>query len=218
MSYLGFQAIRNLAMSVEIFSQWPRGSCAGLDLNRLQQHAHTVAAAAGALTAKTPLADEAMLAGLLHDIGYWILAQECPDDLSNAVELAVSTDIALHAAETRIIGASHAEIGAYLLGIWGLPYSVVEPWRITINPRASNTRASMSWRPSSSAIPSRKRTARRHSEPEFRLIRRLTKATSSPSKRRSIGPRPRDGSPRSATHRRLQHEPAGSPPGTMRGR
>ncbi|MEA3177112.1 MAG: hypothetical protein QOI59_635 [Gammaproteobacteria bacterium] len=125
-SYLGFQAIRNLAMSVEIFSQWPGSSCAGLDLNRLQQHAHTVAAAAGALTAKTPLADDAMLAGLLHDIGYWILAQECPDELSNAVELAVSTDIALHAAETRIIGASHAEIGAYLLGIWGLPYSVVE--------------------------------------------------------------------------------------------
>jgi putative nucleotidyltransferase with HDIG domain len=125
-SYLGFQAIRNLALSVQIFSQWLGGACAGLDLNKLQQHDHTVAAAASALTAKTPLADDAMLAGLLHDIGYWILAQECPDDLSNAVELAVSTEIPLHAAETRIIGASHAEIGAYLLGIWGLPYSVVE--------------------------------------------------------------------------------------------
>jgi putative nucleotidyltransferase with HDIG domain len=125
-SYLGFQAIRNLALSVEIFSQWPAGACAGLDLKKLQQHAHTVAAAASAFTAKTPLADDAMLAGLLHDIGYWILAQECPDDLCNAVELAVSTQIPLHCAETRIIGASHAEIGAYLLGIWGLPYPVVE--------------------------------------------------------------------------------------------
>jgi putative nucleotidyltransferase with HDIG domain len=125
-SYLGFQAIRNLAMSVEIFSQWPRGSCAGLDLNRLQQHAHTVAAAAGALTAKTPLADDAMLAGLLHDIGYWVLAQECPQDLSRALELAKAQNIPLHAAEYQVLGASHAEIGAYLLGIWGLPYPVVE--------------------------------------------------------------------------------------------
>lgn len=125
-SYLGFQAIRNLALSVEIFSRWPGGTGAGLDLDKLQLHTHAVAAAASALTAKTPMADDAMLAGLLHDIGYWILAQECPDDLSRAVKLAVSNDIPLHAAETRIIGASHAEIGAYLLGIWGLPYSVVE--------------------------------------------------------------------------------------------
>lgn len=125
-SYLGFNAIRNLALSAEIFSRWPGGACPWLDLNRLQHHAHLVAAASSALTAKTPLADDAMLAGLLHDIGYWILAQECPDDLNESVELAVSSGIALHAAETRIIGASHAEIGAYLLGIWGLPYPVVE--------------------------------------------------------------------------------------------
>jgi HD-like signal output (HDOD) protein len=125
-SYLGFQAIRNLAMSVEIFSRWPGGGCAGLDLDKLQLHVHAVAGAVNALTAKTPIADDAMLAGLLHDIGYWILAQECPDDLGKAVELAVSTGIPLHAAENQILGASHAEIGAYLLGIWGLPYTVVE--------------------------------------------------------------------------------------------
>jgi HD-like signal output (HDOD) protein/ActR/RegA family two-component response regulator len=123
-SYLGFNAIRNLSMSVEIFSRWPGG--AGLDLDKLQLHVHSVAAAASALTAKTPLADDAMLAGLLHDIGYWILAQECPHDLSQAIKLAASSRIPLHAAEIEVIGASHAELGAYLLGIWGLPYPVVE--------------------------------------------------------------------------------------------
>lgn len=125
-SYLGFNAIRNLAMSVEVFSQWPGGACGGLDMDKLQSHVHSVAAAASALTAKTPIADDTMLAGLLHDIGYWILAQECPHDLTEAVKLSVSSGIALHAAETQVMGASHAEIGAYLLGLWGLPYSVVE--------------------------------------------------------------------------------------------
>src|SRR6202030_4025265 len=83
-------------------------------------------AAATALTEKTALADDAMLAGLLHDIGYWVLAKECPEDLRGGVDRATSPGIPLHAAETEIIGASHAQIGAYLLGIWGLPYSVVE--------------------------------------------------------------------------------------------
>jgi hypothetical protein len=32
----------------------------------------------------------------------------------------------MHEAETRVLGASHAEVGAYLLGLWGLPYPIVE--------------------------------------------------------------------------------------------
>jgi putative nucleotidyltransferase with HDIG domain len=125
-AYLGFKTVRNLAMSVEVFSQWPGGLCSGLDLGLLQLHAQGVAAAANALAAKTTFADDAMLAGLLHDIGYWVLAQECPEELGKAVALSISARVPLCTAETQIIGASHAEIGAYLLGIWGLPHSVVE--------------------------------------------------------------------------------------------
>ncbi len=67
-----------------------------------------------------------MLAGLLHDIGYWVLANECKDALADSLALALAERIPLHEAETRVIGASHAQIGAYLLGIWGLPYPVIE--------------------------------------------------------------------------------------------
>jgi HD-like signal output (HDOD) protein/ActR/RegA family two-component response regulator len=125
-SYLGFTAIRNIATSVEIFSQWPANGPSHLDQEALQAHVRAVAAAASALTAKSRIADDTMLAGLLHDIGYWVLAQECSTDLNKAVELAVSANIPLHEAETRVMGASHAEVGAYLLGIWGLPYPVIE--------------------------------------------------------------------------------------------
>ena len=125
-TYLGFSAIRNVATSVAIFAQWQANGVSRLEPDRLQAHVRAVAAAAGALTVKTPIADDAMLAGLLHDIGYWVLAQECSSDLSTAVDLAVTTTIPLHEAETRVLGASHAEVGAYLLGIWGLPYPVIE--------------------------------------------------------------------------------------------
>jgi putative nucleotidyltransferase with HDIG domain len=125
-SYLGFQSIRNLAMSVEIFSRWAGRKSATPDLEKLQQHVHAVAAAANCLATKTPICDDTLLAGLLHDIGYWVLAQECPEELTRAMQLASAEAIPMHVAESRIIGASHAEIGAYLLGIWGLPYPVVE--------------------------------------------------------------------------------------------
>jgi HD-like signal output (HDOD) protein len=125
--YLGFQTIRNLVMCAEVFSRWPgRMRHAAVDLEDLQVHAQRTAAVAQAITAGTQYADDTVLAALLHDIGYWILIQECPRELEQAVELALAAGIPLPQAEYEILGASHAEIGAYLLAIWGLPYSVVE--------------------------------------------------------------------------------------------
>jgi HD-like signal output (HDOD) protein len=63
---------------------------------------------------------------LLHDIGYWILVQECPEELGRALELSRSGDLPLFECERMTTGATHAEVGAYLLGLWGLPYSIVE--------------------------------------------------------------------------------------------
>jgi putative nucleotidyltransferase with HDIG domain len=126
-NHLGFGAIRNLVLSAEVFSSWPApGPKSVLCLDKLQSHVHKVAAAARSLAAGTPKADDALLAGLLHDIGYWIFANECRAELSECVALSAAENIPLHQAETRIIGASHAQVGAYLLGLWGLPYSVIE--------------------------------------------------------------------------------------------
>jgi HD-like signal output (HDOD) protein len=125
-SYLGFTTVRNIAMSAEIFSQWSTTVLGPIDPEKLQSHAQQVSAAARSLTAKTAIMDDAMLAGLLHDIGYWVLAQECPTDLQAAVNLAAQSPMQLHEAETQVFGVSHAEVGAYLLGIWGLPYPVIE--------------------------------------------------------------------------------------------
>lgn len=125
--YLGFPAVRNLAMCAEIFAHRPatRGSMP-LNLEQLQQHAHRVAAVVHTLTAETTWTDDAVLAALLHDIGYWVLLQERPRDLEQAVEVAIAERIPMHEAEARVLGASHAEVGAYLLGLWGLPYPIVE--------------------------------------------------------------------------------------------
>src|SRR5205814_9411132 len=40
--------------------------------------------------------------------------------------LARDEHIVLHDAERRVFGATHAELGAYVLGIWGLPELIVE--------------------------------------------------------------------------------------------
>lgn len=126
-TYLGFPAVRNLAMCAEVFAHRPKNYAAvPLSLERLQQHANRVAAVVHALTAGTAWNDDAVLAALLHDIGYWVLVQECPQELEAALDMAITDRIPVHEAEMRVLGASHAEVGAYLLGLWGLPYPIVE--------------------------------------------------------------------------------------------
>jgi len=135
-TYLGFAAVRNLVMSAEVFTEWKASTKTDiLDLERLQTHVLRVSNATQALTAKTAIADDSMLAALLHDIGYWVLMQECPEELAEALALAQKDGITLHEAETRTIGSSHAEIGAYLLGLWGLPHSVLEAVAYHHDPR-----------------------------------------------------------------------------------
>jgi HD-like signal output (HDOD) protein/ActR/RegA family two-component response regulator len=136
-TYLGFATVRNLVLSAEIFSQWqaPKG-LGDVDPEQLQTHAQCAAAACKALAGGRASPDDAWLAGLLHDIGYWILIQECPRELADAIELARREGLSLLECERRITGATHAEIGAYLLGLWGLPYAVVEAVALHHTPKA----------------------------------------------------------------------------------
>ena len=126
-TYLGFATIRNLVLSAEIFSQWKTpGNALDVDPEQMQSHAQHAAAACKALAGARATADDAWLAGLLHDIGYWVMIQECPKELAQALELCRTQGLPLFECERRTTGATHAEIGAYLLGLWGLPYSIVE--------------------------------------------------------------------------------------------
>jgi HD-like signal output (HDOD) protein len=123
---LGFSGVRNLVMCSEVLAGWSRAVRGDLDLDSMQAHVQRVARVTAALTAGTACSDEAVLAAFLHDIGYWVLVQERPAELDRAAALAVTEDIPMQEAERRVLGASHAEIGAYLLGLWGMPNTLVE--------------------------------------------------------------------------------------------
>lgn len=126
-TYLGFGAIRNLVMSAEVFAQWGNlANVEGVNVDVLQDHALACAAATASLCDDPTLADDAWLAGLVHDIGYWVLLSQCPQDLARVIRQNRDTHMPICTVEKEILGVNHGEIGAYLLGLWGLPYSLVE--------------------------------------------------------------------------------------------
>jgi putative nucleotidyltransferase with HDIG domain len=129
-SYLGIETIRALVLSVGIFSQFPDRKVAGFSLHRLWDHSMTVGLYAKAIARETmkdaKLADAALLAGVLHDLGKLVLATERPDQYAVVLSRAEETGLDEWKLEREIFGTDHAALGAYLLGLWGIDDLVVE--------------------------------------------------------------------------------------------
>ena len=125
-TYLGLPAIKSLIGANSVFPAVSSANCPPeFDLNVLQAQANAMAASAANSNLGSGT-NEAILAALLQNIGYWVLMQEAPDVLAGAAEHARREGLPMHVAEVATLGASHAQIGAYLLGLWGLPQAVVE--------------------------------------------------------------------------------------------
>jgi HD-like signal output (HDOD) protein len=126
-SYLGVNTLKNLVLSVEIFRAFkPKRELAGFSLEQLHYHAQLTAHIAARLPVPKHLADIAVVAGMLHDVGKLILAWKLSGHFEKILAEAQATTCPVHEVEERDDGFSHAEIGAYLLGLWGLPYTIVE--------------------------------------------------------------------------------------------
>ena len=92
----------------------------------LGRHARLTAHIAAYLPVPKHLADIPMVAGMLHDVGKLILAWRFPERFKKLLAQAAEEHRPLYKVEQDEYGFSHAEIGAYLLGLWGLPYVLVE--------------------------------------------------------------------------------------------
>lgn len=121
---LGSQTIKSLVMGMEVFTL-PKGVEVEFSMQGLQERSLACASLAKRLS--SPEYQElAFLSGMLHDMGQLVLATYQPKLYSRAVVLAREHDVPQHEAEETYLGVSHAEVGAYLLGLWGLPYPVIE--------------------------------------------------------------------------------------------
>lgn len=70
--------------------------------------------------------EDARVGGLLHDLGTLVFAASMPGAYSQVVAAAKERGVLLWEAEMETFGVSHGAVGAYLLGLWGLPEALVE--------------------------------------------------------------------------------------------
>ena len=126
-SYLGMTILQNLVLSVEVFRSFaPAKSIPGFSLDEFHQHSQLAARLASGIGKSARISNAVTVAGLLHDIGKLVIAERAPEHLARALQGVEEEKLPLHRIEEDLVGVSHAEVGAYLLSLWGLPSPVVE--------------------------------------------------------------------------------------------
>jgi putative nucleotidyltransferase with HDIG domain len=127
--YLGIDTIKSLVLSDSIFEQSKPFETRFFNLSDLWHHSMTVAAGAKAIAQAEGLPqaaqEEAFVGGILHDVGVLILASNFRETYDKTVELVITEKLTIPTAEQELFGVTHAEVGAYLLGLWGLPAPIL---------------------------------------------------------------------------------------------
>jgi HD-like signal output (HDOD) protein/ActR/RegA family two-component response regulator len=124
---LGHETLRALVLSVEAFQRFEvPASIPGFSLEAVQQRSLQVGRLAHKLSQGSPEADDAFAAGLLLDVGLLVLAAHASGCLAEDLIAAERAGRPVHDIELERHGITHAEIGAHLLALWGLPHTIVE--------------------------------------------------------------------------------------------
>jgi HD-like signal output (HDOD) protein len=126
-TFLGLDMIQGLVLSTEVFHVFEKTrAIPGFSFEELHAHSQLVTKIAGRIPVAAHIRGIAVVAGMLHDVGKLVLATRSTQHFIRALEGAREEKKPLFVIEEELMGVSHAEVGAYLLGLWGLPTPVVE--------------------------------------------------------------------------------------------
>ena len=127
---LGAGTLKALIQSEQAFAPYGKEADDDFDVDEMMLHSEIAGDIAKKIacseTEDREIVSGALKAGLLHDVGKIILASHLPDQCRQAAATAREHSVPVWEAEKEVFGATHAEVGAFLLGLWGLPESVVE--------------------------------------------------------------------------------------------
>jgi HD-like signal output (HDOD) protein len=143
-AYLGIETVKALVLATSVFHQFASTMKSGFSVDELSAHSQRVGAAARRIAqaenAPSSVVNESLVAGFLHDTGKLVLAANLPKEFLQASILTSEQAMDPLEAERRIFGSNHADVGGYLLGLWGLPVPVVEAIALHHEPAESECR------------------------------------------------------------------------------
>lgn len=125
---LGYSTIRNAVLSISVVDSFPSKESKLFDRREFWRHTIATAVLSRQLARRLKIGqeDDAFVGGILHDVGKLVLDQCLPNDFRKILAYIQDNDVSMLEAEREVFGATHTEIGEYLLEKWRLPNSLIE--------------------------------------------------------------------------------------------
>jgi len=128
-TFLGFDTLKSLVLADAVFGNSPPLPTRSISLEDLWVHSVRVAKGARHLAQLEGLSkqeeSEAFVSGILHDLGILVLASNFSNRYDPILAMVSEEKIGLTTAELWEVGVTHSEVGAYLLGLWGIPAPIL---------------------------------------------------------------------------------------------
>lgn len=142
---LGLRTVRDLAISAHLFDALPQAqNWRGFSFQQLQERSVVVSQFAAEIARRNGCSREqqgqARLAGLLVDVGMLVLALGDADKYHATMVRAQELKQPIYVVEKMQLGATHAQVGAYLLDNWNLSPEIVHAVLFHHTPTASADR------------------------------------------------------------------------------
>ena len=139
----GMDTIKGLLQLAHQFSHFNAVQNSGFSPLLLWEHSRRVSRYAGWIAEAEAAGEETIrfsgTAGLLHDIGKVAIAANLPRKFNEAQFFARANKLRLWEAEQQQYGATHSEVGGWLMCVWGLPLPVVEAVLLHHHPLRQST-------------------------------------------------------------------------------
>lgn len=128
--YLGVDVLKSLVLTTGVFSQFDDVVISTATLKSIWNHSTQVGGLAKKIALEQSgdkmISDYALMGGLLSNVGKLVIAANFPEQFVEVANAAAGGKAHECELEADIIGHSHTDIGAYLIGLWGLPNPVIE--------------------------------------------------------------------------------------------
>jgi HD-like signal output (HDOD) protein len=125
---LGFETVKEIVLSASYIGYFKDYKDSLFNTKTFWSHlaVSTVICRELSKVIKYPLIEESFVAGLIHDIGMFVMSQFFPREFKILMTEIEKGETDLLALEQHIYGANHALIGSWLLKKWNFPHQLVE--------------------------------------------------------------------------------------------
>ncbi len=126
---LGIDVVKTLVLGIEVFSMF-KEALTIISVDQIHTHCVRAAGIARQIAVLGKMEDKktdnAIICSTLHDLGKLLLAEHFSKEYKKVVAVAKQGNLPVFKAEKKVFKVTHAEVGAYLLGLWGLPHTIIE--------------------------------------------------------------------------------------------